>query len=1296
MASAAKKKKEEEDEEPWRKDCRLVYIRTMLEKLANIKPDQWSKMINKEENRAIVFEFLDTVQPTKLLFIKVGASIIPSFNEFSVAKGRFIYILRRSDREEITETNFQQTMLVGVCSENPTRDFSVYVNHSIVPLLMNPKNQDNWPQVMKHEMRRKLQDLRNSITESMGVINDRTVMPLPVTMPAVMRIVPDIFKGDLSRFTPEMKESIEQIVLRWSRSINAYVARSSYDLFKTNKYATIDDEIEFWRGRVDNLKNIYMQLRTNEIKAIALILEKIDSIYVNQMKRILSSVATAYQEASDIDLYLKPLANAIEKMCTKEFPDARHFIVPLIHTLLLVWSRSTYLGSNERIIHLFKLLHHRIFKMVSDSINPQSIFAGDMADTLEKIDKTLKNVSHYKETYEEYRMNLKDYRSETSQFWTFSPNEIFENFDQFVNRVVKTNEMLKILFEFKKMEDTVFGGHNGKRVTQRIKQLSEDVLILLDSLKDIPFNVFDLDENEAFEKLTTKFEDQISSFQQKMAKLYCTAFDECDTVSKCVKLIVNLGNSLQLPTVYKELSPKFEKVPRFLMAEVEEVERIFKTAANEFQTKLLTDSLIWSGKLKARLTDQTKHMFALKVKLFDGEYGHYAIIRYSKILEAIEKWEKECVEQQTIELVKNKQTIMGDFLIRKENDDKLSVNIRPEFDHVLLSINRVIMNKIEINNDELSDLWERRDELWNLKMKLYRITEWYNYAQFEVPIQEKSLMQPSASEIDEMIEDFLELYTWDDYDDDALDELFDTLQHLHKRIVKVHANIDRLSEIMHSWCDVPMYKRPDELSKGCDDLDNVSKTGSKIEKVEKQQSDDREREEKQEEEKIGETVERKVDDSIKTDGPEFIDTNDEAKVSSQENSIDLEKADETIEEASKKADEKTGDKIDEKADRDANDPTAMIDPVQKQADELQLLNTENRDQIVNDRYKQCHETNELIQSIMCENYCLFTNQFVETNEDGELIVERQTIDEIDISETEETAYVQYEEYIDEMVRRNIVASVEISMKYIHDETIMGATPLFMVCFSLDAAKKLTIFLPDLNIDNADGFVKFVATLMANIFGMAALLKRVPRNINTEDYMQFVKDLEKIETYRQSTLIKAKEICNETMKTFEIYQKYAYLWTINRDAYLKAFLKYGRELSSDDLIKIDTNAFHDEPKPATREAFDSEIKRNQNLILEITTTVPDHIDTAPWFRVSNKSFKAKLVDTVTQWVNLFMNHLHNCITNRLNQLEEFILHSKVLLVEQCDMNEVEKYRKMHSIMDEIERQAEEGKLPKLDN
>lgn len=556
-------------------------------------------------------------------------------------------------------------------------------------------------------------------------------------------------------------------------------------------------------------------------------------------------------------------------------------------------------------------------------------------------------------------------------------------------------------------------------------------------------------------------------------------------------------------------------------------------------------------------------MESQRVKLFDDEFGHYVIIRYTKIMESINEWEKNQVNRQVDILVNDHDAIMTNHLLRKEKNGKLAINVKPEMDLILGGINRMTLNEIKVEKESLTAYWKRRDELWNLKMKLMRITEWYNFTRFKVHEQEKHLIYPNSKEISGMVKDFIEKHTWKTYSIEELDGLFETLEHLYKRITKAHTNIELIVEKIRSWGNVPMYERKEE-----------------------------------------------------------IDTN--------------------------------------------------------------LLYIIDRDNIVDTRYKTCIETQDFIRDVMRENYYLFTDKF--SIFDGEIIV--HTEGEPDKTTDEAIAYTLYEEYIDEMVGKEVLAAVINSLKYLYDE-LRVPTPLFEICYSLDTENRTSIFYPDLNVDATESFVSFATSLMVDIFGMASLIKRIKRCQfdDTSDYTILLKDNDTIEKYRLDVVVQTKKVSKDTIAKYEPYQRFAFLWKMDRIKYLNAFLKYGREMNAEDLEKIDEESFDEEPQKPTLEAIDYEIKRHRDLIPQIEE-IPEFDDIEPWCRVKNYLFKTKLIAETNEWINMFINYLHNHVTNRLNELEQFILDANIMLTNKCDKSEIDKFRAMHNLMNEIERQAEE--------
>lgn len=624
-----------------------------------------------------------------------------------------------------------------------------------------------------------------------------------------------------------------------------------------------------------------------------------------------------------------------------------------------------------------------------------------------------------------------------------------------------------------------------------------------------------------------------------------------------------MGNTLHLPIVYQELSPKFEKIARMLGSEVDKVEQIFDTQRESMGQKSMTQALIWSGKLRSRLTEHTKYLESQKVKLFNSEFGHNATIRYSYILESIEKWESNYIDVKTKEFVRDSDEIMNDPLLAFDDNRRLIVNVRPKLDDILQGINRMTMNGIKVwEGESLLKLWNQRNKLCELKMKLYRITEWYNYTQFEVSDQEKNLLEPNSDTVNKMTEDFLSTYKWNNYNSDVLDEYVTALQQLYKRTKLAHEKVRTIMDKMHTWCNEALFKR-----------------------------------------------------------------------------------------------------------REATEEDHSI-----------LLNVDDRAKIVADRYKVCSETQELVRTVMQENYCLLKDVHI-IYEKGEMHVDQRAIWPLQINKDEKETYLPYEEYIDGMISSNIQTAIETSLRYLHNE-MRSSSPLFHICFSLDVENRMSIFQPSLNIDEKEGFVSFVTTLMVNIFGMAALLKRVPMSLTGQDYMSLIEANDTIEGLRLEILVLAKNMAKATLAIFEPYQKYSYIWTIDRTKYMEAFLKYGHQLTVEDLAKIDEGTFTGELHEPTHDAFENEIKRHRDLIPEIES-IPEFIDTAPWLRVMTGRFKAKLVEECMKWTEMFKDFLHQHITQQLNELENFVSDAKLLLASRCDTHELEKYRKMHNKMNEID-------------
>lgn len=241
-----------------------------------------------------------------------------------------------------------------------------------------------------------MQTLRNNIAEVRGNIDNRTILPLPITINQVMSESGVILGGDLSACTIHLRKSLEEIVMKWSNTIDEVIKDNSFRLFDDIKHPMPTDEIEFWKGRLKNLENIFEQLRDTRVKTIASILDKCGSVYFSEFRLTFQDVVTSLHEARDVTLYLIPLENQVDKFLTTEWEEIRPVMKSILETICLIWSTSNYYCTNNRMVHLFRLVHNMFIDQVKVIFDPGNAFQIEVIEALIQVNGIIDSLQYYK------------------------------------------------------------------------------------------------------------------------------------------------------------------------------------------------------------------------------------------------------------------------------------------------------------------------------------------------------------------------------------------------------------------------------------------------------------------------------------------------------------------------------------------------------------------------------------------------------------------------------------------------------------------------------------------------------------------------------------------------------------------------------------------------------------------------------------------------------------------------------------------------------------------------------------
>ncbi len=178
-------------------------------------------------------------------------------------------------------------------------------------------------------------------------------------------------------------------------------------------------------------------MKDPKAKKMAELLEKTNSSYFPAFKELFKETVSAFEEAQDIDIHLKPLAGYFESIETTEFEEVVPLFAPMFHTICLVWANSKYYCRPARLIVLLQEINNSIMKRANEFLEPLDLFKAETEESIEKIRQTFITLDAYQKTYNEYKEKVESYFKNGSppKLWEFAPKLVFARWDRFIERM---------------------------------------------------------------------------------------------------------------------------------------------------------------------------------------------------------------------------------------------------------------------------------------------------------------------------------------------------------------------------------------------------------------------------------------------------------------------------------------------------------------------------------------------------------------------------------------------------------------------------------------------------------------------------------------------------------------------------------------------------------------------------------------------------------------------------------------------------------------------------------------------
>ncbi|KAM3922058.1 dynein axonemal heavy chain 9 [Leptodactylus fuscus] len=813
-------------------DKRLQFIEEYVLKTLKLKPDRWQKCLSTEENKAIFQDFLEKADQMVLLVVLTQAGLLVPLLEFpNSIKNKAVYFLKRPN-VYLSADSMKNSLIYGDLSYAPLDHFSALVEEVIVPVLANQKNHQDWPHVVSQDVMRHVNNLKSSTFVMAGQVRGKTLLPLPSGSEKVEYIDYDSEKTD--NLDKTIVHAIESAIIQWSHQVCAVLKRESSEQLLQGKNPNPSVELDFWKNRYADLECIYNQLKTQKVRKMAELLERVESSYFPAFKALFRDVVAALSEAQDINLYLKPLQRHFEEIENFEFNEVKPVIAPLIHVLCLVWAQSKYYNTPARIIVLMQEVCNLFIQQARTYLNPEDLLKGETEESVSRVQEVLSILRFLISTFEESREKLPNYfrNGQEVKTWDFPSILVFARLDSFILRLETIEDLLLTALDMMKLEKIEFGGIKGKVLSRTVTDMYQEFQDTYKVFSERTYDCLDT-ENKEFEYDVLDFKLNIKDMDRRLGTVFVLAFDDTSGLEQAFRLLDIFGSLLERPIIAQDAFDKYPLLVSMYEKELDDAKAIYDRHMLEVTERgypqinknmpAVSGNLNWAKELRERLQTPYNNFRHITHPCMESEEGRRMLQKYEEMMALLDQYMEKLYEEwcQTVS-EKSQYNLTRPLITRQEGFRLINVNFDPQLVSVLREVKYLQTLHMETIPKEAEDIFSTKESYRQYTANLELTTNWYNKVLSTILEVEFPLVEGQLRDIDVQLKSAEETLNWKAHGVwDYIQQVRDMVHDLERRVQKARDNVEEIQTIMKTWV-LPIFERKDGKKETLLNLDDRS------------------------------------------------------------------------------------------------------------------------------------------------------------------------------------------------------------------------------------------------------------------------------------------------------------------------------------------------------------------------------------------------------------------------------------------------------------------------------------------
>ncbi|CAH6779586.1 Dnah11 [Phodopus roborovskii] len=811
-------------------DPRVLFLGSRLRQALALPEETWSQYLESEDHRQVLGDFLESTGPASLVFsVADPGRLSSSFEIPRDVKHKLVYLAKKMT-ENAGESDFSQAVLFGELPWPLLTYVTAFLDEILVPILSNKNNHKSWSCFISQDMEHHIEVMKNKMHVFRGKMSRRTLLPVP-TIAENIDLDQHYSVTRLQSDERRILHAIESVVIRWSHQIQEIVRKDSAQPLLSGLHPTPETELDFWTMRHENLKCMYGQLQAPIVLKMVKILTARQSSYFPALNGIFTSVENALLEAHDVELHLRPLRRHIQGLQEAEFPQTRTLIVPLFHTICLIWSHSKFYNTPARVIVLLQEFCNLFIDQARTYLSPEDLLKGEVEDALEKVQEAIRILKTFQDSFFKSRKRLASYFTGSTERrpWDFQSQLVFGRFNKFLDRLIKIEEVFVTMLEFEKLERLEFGGTKGAILNAQIHAMSEEFMECCEVFRQSVYDPSDCDDM-GFESDYFKFKSKTLDFNRQLGMLLCEGLCNCTGLESAFKLLTIFGNFLEKPVVMEIFSPHYSTLLDMFNAELDECKHLYDEhvkrveQGHEILNKNMpftSGNIKWARMLLERLQIFWSNFASLHYLFPDSPDEAAVCQKYAEMTSLLDQFESHIYNDWRRNVDETCEFNLNQPLVKfSAINGLLSVNFDPKLVAVLRDVKYLLMLKKSDIPDSALGIFQKRNTIFKYIGNLELLVQGYNKLKQNLLEVEYPLIEGELRAVDEQLNVAATWLTWKDDFWVYMEKVHVATTELELRVAQTQSNVRTIQQTMQAWAEWPLLPRREPRRDGAFTLED--------------------------------------------------------------------------------------------------------------------------------------------------------------------------------------------------------------------------------------------------------------------------------------------------------------------------------------------------------------------------------------------------------------------------------------------------------------------------------------------